>query len=141
MAKKNKIKDKKYKGGEKIGAPNKQTHGLPEIQHPVFCFKYLKSGFDLSRCDKDEKSALIEQLHKLSQFTWNEIRVMGRHQMGSEKIKISSIKTSLPVNLTQDVDSLLCFRFSGMKPFLGHRRNMVFHIFFIDNKFDVYDHE
>jgi hypothetical protein len=60
--------------------------------------------------------------------------------MGMEKIATHSIIPDLPDFLSADVDHLLAFRFSGLKPFLGHRRGPILHILYIDNKFSVYNH-
>jgi len=110
------------------------------VDYPVFCFKYLHSSHDLTQCDKDEKSALIEQLAKLSQLSWLQIHMTDRHGMGSEKIARNSIRPSIPPSITEDVQDFLAFRFHGKKPFVGFRNQFILHIVYIDRDMTVYQH-
>lgn len=112
----------------------------PEVTHPVFCFRYIDPNFDLTQCDKDEQAAFISQLRCLSQLDWNVIVTTQRHGMGTEKISRGSISGRIPACVTDDVNDFLAFRFQAKKPFVGIRRNQVFHVLWIDAKFALYKH-
>lgn len=136
-----KIKKPSVNQGSKVKVDESRLN-REDINFPCFSFKYLHNEYSLDNCDKEEKCALISQLASLSQFTWSEIRLKGRHAMGSEKIAINALKSNIPNSfvLTEDVDFLLALRFHGEKPFVGHLRMGVFYIFFIDTKFRLYKH-
>ena len=119
---------------------DKEITVLENYQHPIFCFKYLHPEHNLDKCDKDELSALVSQISKLSKLTWHEIEYTSRKGLGTEKINRSSIKPSIPSFITEDVSFLLSFRFLGKKPFVAYRNKFICHIIYIDNKFDVYPH-
>jgi hypothetical protein len=139
MAGKQKIKAPSYNQGNKIKLPpSSQDHF--EIDYPVFCFKYLDRDFHLDRCTTEEKAALANRLFILSQMSWTQIQLAGRHKGGSEKIARSSIRRPVPKPLTEDVEFLLAIRFDGMKPMVGHRRGPIFHVFFLDRDLSLYQH-
>jgi hypothetical protein len=108
--------------------------------HPAFSFKYLRKGYHLDDCTKDDKEKLIQRLVKLSGMSWSEIMSAHRHGFGHEKISRSSIKASIPEHITEDV-SLLAFRFNGMKPMVGYRADKLFYILWLDYNFSLYPHE
>ncbi len=130
----------KLNQGAKITVTPEQLNSEKRVDYPVYSFKYIKSPHDLSCCSEAEKAALISQLVNLSKFTWAEIRLMNRKGMGAEKIPIKSLKVAKPNFITEEVQHLMAFRFSGNKPFIGHLDGNLFHIIYIDNKFTVYDH-
>lgn len=111
----------------------------PQFEHPIFCLKFLHKEFSLEQCDKNDKSALIDQIYRLSQLTWREIMLAPKHGMGSEKISIDSLKTRLDNNFSED-ETILALRFSGKKPMVGIKRDNIFHILFLDTKFTLYKH-
>jgi hypothetical protein len=123
--------------GKKISL-TEQKYG--NINYPVFCFKHLHRDYHLSNCSDSEKKNLIDQLIQISSYTWEQLQLSHRHGVGSEKISISSIKTKLPLSFTEEVKNLLAFRFEGKKSFVGFRNGFLFHIFFIDRNFTLYDH-
>lgn len=133
-----KIRQPEVHSGKNI--PKPQEVNITDYKHPIFCFRYIHHDYNLDKCDASEKVSLIEQIARLSQLTWDEIRLAPRHGMGSEKISKDEIIASKPEIVTSDVDFLLAFRFQGKKPFIGHRNKFVFHILYIDNKFSVYKH-
>lgn len=112
----------------------------PDINYPVFCFRYLARGFGIEDCQPDDQAALVKRLGKLSQLTWEEIRLSQRHGFGAEKIARTSIRGPIPPWVTADIDFFLAFRFHGKKPFVGHKQDQVFHILWIDHSFEVYKH-
>jgi hypothetical protein len=110
------------------------------IDYPIFCFKHLHKDYSLSKCEDSEKKNFVSQLVLLSSHTWNDIQLAPKHGLGSEKINLSSIKASLPVSFTEEVKHLLAFRFDGKKAFVGFRSGFIFHIFYLDRDFTLYQH-
>lgn len=82
---------------------------------------------------------MLAKLRLLSSITWQDIRTSSRHKLGYEKISRSSIKTSIPTIVTDDV-SLIAFRMSGLAPMVGFRIGDVFRLLWLDPKFKLYDH-
>lgn len=111
----------------------------PEKQKPIFSLHYLQKSHCLSDCDKDEKSAFADTLHKLSQLTWNEIISSPRHGVGYERIARNAIKASIPAHLQADIN-LIAFRFCAKAPMVGYREENIFHVLWIDRAFTLYDH-
>ena len=124
----------------KLLKTTKEIITISAFEHPIFCFRYISGDYDLNKCNSNEKIALIEQIIRLSNMTWNEIQLSPRHGLGSEKIDIKGIKIGLPSILTDDVKHLLALRFLGKAPFVGWRNKFVFHIFYIDRAFTLYNH-
>ena len=137
MGGKGKLKRKKPQSGNKISPP--ESNKFKNIDYPVFCFKYLQKGYSITDLDANNKSALLEQLYKLSQLSWSNIQTTHRHGMGTEKIDQNSIKPPLPSFVTKEV-TLLALRYLGKQPFVGYRFDHVFHILYIDHNFTVYPH-
>ncbi len=117
------------------------TSSLKETKfdYPIFCFKYLQLN---SNGDYKFYFEFIKRLNKLCNLTWNEINVSQRHGFGIEKLPVEQIKPKLPKFITPDVKYLLVFRANGdNRPFLGLRKDNIFHIIFIEERFgDVYNH-
>jgi len=112
----------------------------PDINYPVFCFRYLVRGYDMAECDENELADLIQQLGRLSLLSWQDVQLAPRHGLGSEKIARTSISAPIPGAATEDVKFFLSLRFQGKKPFVGFRNGYVFHVLWIDNRFRVYPH-
>ncbi len=136
----NKIKSTSVpKTGVKI-KPLIEKIEIEDFKHPIFCFKYLQKDFNLENCNQDEKTALIEQIVRLSSMDWQDIQYTQRHGLGSEKISVSSIKASKPSIITEEVESLLALRFLGKAPFVGLRNRFIFHVIYIDRAYTLYPH-
>lgn len=135
-----KIKGKEIGKGKRIASPQ---HALDvrnyDLEPPVFCFRYLDKTHGLDSCDKDEKAALASTLHKLSQLSWNQLRLAPRHGVGYEIIENNSFRVAIPKHITEDVH-LIAFRFSGKAPMIGYKDEAVFRIVWLDRVFKVYDH-
>ncbi len=130
----NKRKDK----GQKLST--KETKEiLPEQEPPLFSLRYINKDYSISKCTKDEKSALVDTLYQLSQLTWNEIKASPRHGLGYEKIDRSAIKSSIPSHITVEIN-LIAFRFCGMAPMVGYRDGAIFYIIWLDRDFTLYPH-
>jgi hypothetical protein len=134
------LKLKAVKADKGLILKEKEQVSFDAYQHPIFCFKHIHQDFALDHCTADEKVALIEQIIRLSKMTWHEIQYAPKHGMGSEKIDTTSIKPNLPSMLTDDVKHLLALRFRGKAPFVGWRNKFIFHVFYIDRAFGLYNH-
>jgi len=97
----------------------------PDQLPPTFSLRHISNDYDISKLDKDEKAAFANTLHKLSKFTWSELKAKPRQKLGFEKIKRKSINVGIPNSITEDVN-FISFRFSGMKPMIGYRTKDVY---------------
>ena len=114
----------------------------PEIQidYPIFCFRYLELSY---KKDDNFYYKFVERLVKLSDLSWVQINGAPRHGFGTEKMPLHKIKPCLPKFVSPDVKYLTVFRANGdNRPFLGLRIGNIFHIIFVEEKFnDIYDHK
>ncbi len=78
-------------------------------------------------------------MHKLSSMTWEQIRQAQRHGLGQEIIPQDSIRAGKPPHVTPEVN-FYALRFDGLKPFVGYKKDFIFHIVYIDRAFTLYDH-
>lgn len=115
------------------------THNSFEIDYPVFCFKHLQTT---PKKDFEFYARFVERLNKLCNLSWDQINTSQKHSFGTEKIPVRQIKPDLPRFVTPDVKDLIAFRANGdNRPFLGLRKNNIFHIIFLEEAFnDIYDH-
>ena len=137
-----KLKDPQRRISSKhIKSPHTSDAMPCEKRKPLFSFEFIDSQYCVSRCEKNDKAALADQLRLLGTQTWAELRQGNRHKTGYEKIHTSAIKPRIPPHLKND-DSVtfIAFRFSGMKPMIGYRIEEVFHIIWVDRDFSVYEH-
>jgi hypothetical protein len=111
-----------------------------DSEHPVFCLRYLEDDYGLEQCTNPEKVALINALRERSQMTWKQITMAPRHGLGKENINRGSIKASIPVHITADVENFIAIRFHGKAPIVGYRVENVFRIIWLDTKFNLYKH-
>lgn len=112
----------------------------PQQMRPKFGLEHLRRSHCLSNCTKDEKAALADRLHELSQLTWQQIAQAPRGGQGSEIISRDAIgEKQIPSVITEDTN-ILAFRFAGKAPMVGYRSEEVFHIVWLDRAFDLYDH-
>ena len=105
----------------------------------MFCLAHLHRDYCVTCCDRADQAAFALALRERSQLTWQQLRHAPRHGLGSEKIARDSIRATIP-EIAKGVDHFLAFRFSGLKPMVGLRRGTVFHIFWLDRDFTLYDH-
>ncbi|KYQ97917.1 hypothetical protein AWY96_05135 [Serratia plymuthica] len=106
---------------------------------PEFSLRYLQKGYCIDCCERDEKAALADKMFRLSQLSWSQIRQQDRHKLGYEKIARDAFNTAIPAHVTEDVD-LIAFRFCGMAPMVGYKRDATFFILWLDRNYSVYDH-
>lgn len=116
-----------------------QTSISDDIGDDYLSFSFSKFGDKKHGllCEPKEFRALIKHLKTLSQMTWTQVDAADRHGLGYEKLPSNQIKEKLPANC----DTVLSFRYSNKKPFIGVREKNVFNIYYIDPSFDLYDHE
>lgn len=107
---------------------------------PKFSFEHLRKTHCISNCEKDEKVALIDRMHELSQMTWQQIQQAPRHGQGCEIIGRNSMKVGIPDVITEDTN-ILAFRFFGKAPMVGFRQDDVFYLVWLDRDFTVYTHD
>ena len=92
------------------------------IEYPLFSFRWLQDK-SINKC-RDAKFFydFLFRLQKLSELGWKAIRTSGRHQFGSEKIPVKSIKSDcLPPFITNDME-LDVFRAVGdNRPMIGYQ--------------------
>ncbi|MEQ1963508.1 hypothetical protein ABLB69_10095 [Xenorhabdus khoisanae] len=110
-----------------------------ENRPPEFSLRYLQDNYCVSSCERDDKAALSDKLFRLSKLTWGQIKQQHRHALGFDKIHRTAIKPSIPAHITEDVN-LIAFRFSGMKPMVGYRRDSTFFIVWLDRNYTLYNH-
>ncbi|OOF53560.1 hypothetical protein [Rodentibacter trehalosifermentans] len=131
----------KSKGKIRLSNSSQVTVENNDKKPPVFSFHKIEKNYGLSNCEANEKVALVETLHKLSQFTWQELRNNPRHGLGTEKIEHLAIKgCKVPDFIKEQNISLIAFRFNGKSPMVGYRENQIFHILWLDRNFTLYDH-
>lgn len=108
---------------------------------PQFSFEYMVrgSGYSVSCCNDEHRSALLGKLFILSQMTWQEIQNAPRHGLGSEKISRSSFNTALPASIPEDAE-IIALRYHGKAPVIGFRGDRIFYIVLMDHNFTAYDH-
>lgn len=136
---KNKFKKQKPNKGKKLKVQYKEELS-PELQTPVFSLHLLNERYCISKCQRKEKADFADTLRKLGKMTWRELKQIGRHKLGYEKISRDSIRTSVPVNLKGDA-RFIAFRFSGKKPMVGYRDKNIFHIIWLDWNLSLYKHD
>ena len=119
--------------------PKAVIEETPDQQPPVFSLQYLQQGYSLAECDKEEAAAFAQMLARLSQMKWADIKTAARHGLGFEKIARNALKPPIPSHITDDVN-FIAFRFSGMKPMVGYREGVIFHVLWLDRSFSLYAH-
>jgi len=122
---------------------NPDMNKKPESKSPVFCFRYLQTN-SIQDCEEhDFFYDFLFRLKQLGELDWATIDKTQRHGFGYEKLPVEQIKPkNLPPIVTADVKNLIVFRASGdQRPFLGIRRDNIFHVIFIESRFgDIYNH-
>ncbi len=125
--------------GKNFKPPTTARNGGYDKEPPHFALQHIQASHCLSACDKNEKSAFADTIHKLSQKTWMEIKNAPRHGIGFEKISRKSIKVQMPSYIPEDAQ-LISFRFCAKAPMVGYRKKETFYVLWLDRDFSVYDH-
>lgn len=117
---------------------------IDKIDYPIFCFRYMHQSYNIEKCLMSEKSfpkQFLKKIELISKLSWEDIKLADRQGHGTEKISKSSIHSSVPSSVTNDVKDFLSLYFNGKKGrIIGYRSKALFHIVYIDTKLDVYDH-
>lgn len=135
----NRIKSpQESKGDSGISATSTPNY---DLMPPIFSLERIQSnGYCLSDLCKDDKAAFAESIFKRKSIAWSDIKKQDRHALGFEKINKSSIKAPMPRFITEDMDSFLAFRFQGLKPMVGYRKQNIFFVLWFDKDFTLYNH-
>jgi hypothetical protein len=123
---------------------NIDKNKIDALNYPIFCFKYLQKISIEDSSDADFFVNFLFRLQKLSNLGWEEIRKSSKHSFGTEQIPVNDLKPKVyPSIVTPEVTHLTVFRATGdNRPFLGIQNKDVFHIIFVEAKFnDIYDHK
>lgn len=124
-------------------ATNVKPHGAKTVsnedRYPKFSLRLLQNSCGLDKCNKDERAALIDKFAELSRLTWGQIRQAPRHGLGCETIDANSMKVPVPEDVNKD--RLIAFRFCGLAPMIGVRREATFYVLWLDRDFSAYPHE
>lgn len=132
------VKQQKAEKGAKVQA-HRSSDELSQQNPPTFSLRYLRGDYCLSKCEKEQKAAFADTLHKLSQMTWQEIFQAHKHGLGCEKISRDAIKSGIPTEISEDV-KFIAFRFYGKAPMVGYRVDSVFYVVWLDRDYTLYDH-
>lgn len=132
------IKKPAPQAGTSIKSPGERGVNYDQFR-PRFSLEHLQSDFCLSLCTQEEKASFADAIHKRSQLTWSQIKNQDRHKLGFEKIARHSLKSPVPMVATDDVE-IIAFRFYGMAPMVGFRREATFFILWLDRAFSLYKH-
>lgn len=108
---------------------------------PIFSLEKIQQGkYCLSNLDQEHKAMFSEAIFRRKSTSWNQIKKLDRHGLGTEKIAKSSIKAVIPRFITEDVTDFLVFRYKGMNSMVGYRQRDVFFVLWFDHDFTLYDH-
>jgi hypothetical protein len=107
---------------------------------PFSLERLMPGHYCFSNLEQKDKAAFAESIFKRRNIPWKEIKNLPRHGLGIEKISKSSLKTTLPKNITEDFKYFLAFRFSGKKPMVGYRVHEIFYVLWFDHDFTLYEH-
>lgn len=108
---------------------------------PIFSLEKIQQGkYCLSTLDQEHKAMFSEAIFRRKSISWNEIKRLDRHGLGTEKIPKSAIKAPIPKFITEDVSDFLAFRYKGMNPMVGYRQREVFFVLWFDHDFTLYPH-
>jgi len=106
---------------------------------PIFSLKHMtyQGPCCISKCEREEKSFILDTIQRLSQSTWREIRGW-KKETGFEKMPHYRFKVPLPTILTPDV-AILVTRYDGQGGRIaGFREKDIFHIVLVGK--DLYSH-
>lgn len=108
--------------------------------HPKFCLRFLQRGFDVENLDRDQRAEFAVTLQQRASMTWSQLHQAARHGQGYELIPRQRLRAPVPA-VFADRDKFHVFRYSGRLPMAGVRANDVFHIVWIEARFnELYDH-
>ncbi|MBL1278206.1 MAG: hypothetical protein COB30_019190 [Ectothiorhodospiraceae bacterium] len=108
---------------------------------PVFSLQKLQAGkYCLSSLNQEHKAMFADAMFRRESLTWNEIKQLGRHGLGTEKIAKHRIRAPIPKFITDDLDGFIVFRYHGKNPMVGYRQKDIFYVLWFDLDFTLYGH-
>lgn len=108
---------------------------------PIFSLEKVQRGkYCLSNLDQEHKAMFSEAIFRRKATSWNEIKRLPRHALGTEKIPKSSIRAAIPNFITEEVNDFLVFRYKGLNPMVGYRQREIFFVLWFDHDFTLYSH-
>lgn len=125
---------KKFKpqGGVQGKLNSGEAKNRPALDHPVFCFRYLRNGYGIDDLENDAKVSLVDSLWRASQKTWIQLENTGHLKGGVEKIPASQLLVGLPPSLFDDRLQVYVLGFLGkVGKIVGYREGQVFHVIWI----------
>ena len=137
------------KQNKKIKVPSAQQGGKVKYQEPtnydknppVFSLEKLQTGnYCLSKLNEEHKARFADAIFRRKNCSWEEIKKIDRHGLGTEKIPKSAIKAPIPNFITDEVTDFLAFRYHGKCPMVGYRLRDIFFVLWFDHNFTLYDH-
>jgi hypothetical protein len=111
-----------------------------DSKKPIFSFMHMQYNKEhcLSRCNQEDKAAIVGKLLRLSQFTWKQIISQPRDALGFEHIPVGRFTATLPPYVTPDVSKLMVFRYSDAGRMAGTRSEDILHILLVGD--NLYPH-
>ncbi|WP_340124449.1 hypothetical protein [Methylobacter svalbardensis] len=108
---------------------------------PIFSLEKLQPGkYCLSILSQENKAMFADAIFRRKSLTWNQIKQLDKHGLGTEKIPKAQIKAPIPRFITDELDHLLVFRYKGLHPMVGYRQRDVFFVLWFDHDFSLYSH-
>ena len=113
---------------------------VPKSGHPLLCLRHCRSGWGVEELRPEQCQQFLIKWNKRAKLTWDELVQHDRHGLGSEFIPAAKIKPSPPPDSIKR-DRYLVLRHDGNLPFVGFRTGDVFHVLWIEKKYnELYDH-
>lgn len=107
---------------------------------PAFSFREMKYRGDgcLSVCEDRHKVEIADRLVRLSQLPWKEIYKQPKEGLGFENIPCRQFIIPLPATITQEMETLVVFRFSDSGRMAGFRSQDTYHIVVVGPNHSLY---
>lgn len=139
MAKNKKFKAPSNKKGKTVEVKDLPTPIDYDSEKLAFSLRHMKykGPCCISKCEKGKKSLILDTLLRLSQFTWKDLRGIGREK-GLEKMPPDRFKVPLPPVVTPEITMLVARYDDDGGRIAGFRVNDTFHIVLAGKK--LYPH-
>lgn len=120
-------------GTGKIVPPSTEPTPLLSTEHPVFCFRFLRAGWDFAALPGQETARAVAAMYTLSQQTWATIRQRGHRNGGSEVLPVGRLLhgAGQPPEAFRAHDKFVVCRYSDAGRLAGFRVGPVFHLVWI----------
>ena len=101
---------------------------------PVLCLRHLQGGWELTSLTPKQCQEFLAKWHKRAQLSWLELHQHPKHGLGSELLDRSMFKPRVPEWLERD--RYMVFRHEGNLPFAGFRTGDIFHVLWIEARYN-----